>query len=378
MSVGFYERLSAISADTGGEDGMTELVVAALGSFGRYYICWKTRSGEYKQESSGLPAALQRWLFPTDGRTRDFATLQVVLGRGDDFFASDRAGKVENKTPTTSPDRNPSPNPSDSPKPLDRASRRRSRTMSLVGPPAGFRLSQSLSQPIAPISEFPSSSAASSTRSSISSTRSLSSSGTRPSRPPSTYLPAPLALARQERDWKRRPRSIAFGEDDLLPEPPRKARGASPPTRNACCHCGCHGAAPPPPAARRPASRYVDAGMQTDPPPPPSGRDSVPVSPRRKRSFTSDFDDSSSVAETGSSVSRSRRSSAAATDITAPSTYGSPGGNPIVMGEMQNYFRSTGYQLGDALRPQYREPMRYVEVGLVRAWTEVLDRRRTV
>lgn len=28
---------------------MTELVVAALGSFGRYYICWKTQSGEYRQ-----------------------------------------------------------------------------------------------------------------------------------------------------------------------------------------------------------------------------------------------------------------------------------------------------------------------------------------
>lgn len=49
MSTGFYERLSAISTDSSDGDGMTELVVAALGSFGRYYICWKTRSGEYKQ-----------------------------------------------------------------------------------------------------------------------------------------------------------------------------------------------------------------------------------------------------------------------------------------------------------------------------------------
>lgn len=54
MTGGFYERLSAISADPNDPNGMVDLVVAALGSFGRYYICWKTRSGEYRQGQSLL------------------------------------------------------------------------------------------------------------------------------------------------------------------------------------------------------------------------------------------------------------------------------------------------------------------------------------
>ncbi|KAI0019195.1 hypothetical protein F4780DRAFT_793691 [Xylariomycetidae sp. FL0641] len=83
--------------NTGGDgsEGIAELVVTALGTDGRHYICWKTPSGEFRQQSHGLPPALKDWLFPADGSTRDFATLQVILSGDDAFFrASDKDGSV--------------------------------------------------------------------------------------------------------------------------------------------------------------------------------------------------------------------------------------------------------------------------------------------
>ncbi|KAK0650621.1 hypothetical protein DIS24_g6698 [Lasiodiplodia hormozganensis] len=456
MSGGFYERLSAISSDPSSPDSMTELVVAALGSFGRYYICWKTRSGEYRQESSGLPAPLQEWLFPSEEgqqRTRDFATLQVVLGHGDDFFAADRDGKIERKAASSSaastPDRTASPQPNNdrqylspspmSNRPLDRAARRRSRTMSLIGPPASsFRLSQAVS----PISEFPGdpSRGGHGARGSSISMSSIGSAGQRLSGSGVKAVARPLAVARTNADWRTRPRTIALGEEQLrIPEGglrareqvPLRARGASSPPQPppgmgrgevggwggggggggaACCQCGCHATAqtpsssaaamqtttgvreqrpsyatasvqakvepadPPPPPPR---PKYVDTAVQTDPP--PRVRRSPSSSSRKRHSVTSSYSDtgtfpSSNYSSYLSSTS-SRRSSAAATDITTPSTYegGAPSGNPVLMGKMQDYFRSTGYQLGDALRPTqygvgYGVGYGGIETGWFSAW----------
>lgn len=357
-------------------------------------------------ESSGLPPPLHEWLFPATGQTRDFPTLQVVLGHGDDFFASDARGKLERKAAPT-PERTSSPSPNDTPNPaLDRASRRRSRTMSMVGPPASFRLS------VSPISEgIP---------------KTTSNTTTRPTSNPSSslFVPAPLTRVRTERDWKRRPRSIAFGEEDYIPglQAPllrrRSSRGRtspSPPPQTAttCCACGCHASkptAPPkapayatsavqtPPSEERvkqPRTSYVSTTVQTDPPPSPpprrrrsssrrqvlSKRASV-ASASSSSSTTSDYDEDDGA----STASRSRRSSAAATDITTPSTCGKVAvppvkGNPVVMGQMQSYFRSSGYQLGDALRPVGGGGAGgggFGEGRMMGAWWEVLDRRRTV
>lgn len=357
-------------------------------------------------ESSGLPPPLHEWLFPATGQTRDFPTLQVVLGHGDDFFASDARGKLERKAAPT-PERTSSPSPNDTPNPaLDRASRRRSRTMSMVGPPASFRLS------VSPISEgIP---------------KTTSNTTTRPTSNPSSslFVPAPLTRVRTERDWKRRPRSIAFGEEDYIPglQAPllrrRSSRGRtspSPPPQTAttCCACGCHASkptAPPkapayatsavqtPPSEERvkqPRTSYVSTAVQTDPPPSPpprrrrsssrrqvlSKRASV-ASASSSSSTTSDYDEDDGA----STASRSRRSSAAATDITTPSTCGKVAvppvkGNPVVMGQMQSYFRSSGYQLGDALRPVGGGGAGgggFGEGRMMGAWWEVLDRRRTV
>lgn len=335
----------------------------------------------------------------------------MVLGRGDDFFASDSTGKVENKAAAgeqlhhhrqPSLDRNTTTSPTDdSPtiKPIDRASRRRSRTISMIGPPSAFRLN---TQSISPIIESHSPTTADSTAA-------TPAKPTTTPRPPSTsssssasLSAAPLLFTRHHRDWKRRPRSIAFGEGDnhaldRSPPPPRKPRGATPTSNpsGACRHCNCHASPPPPPPPSKPPT-YVDASMQTDPPPPP------PRGRKRYHYYSDDdedaeYDDDENSSSAPSLSSRSRRSSgsgsAAATDITTPSTHGVQGaGNPVVMGKMQSYFRSTGYQLGDALRPSWGlgqglglglmvgqgEDRVEVPGQLRRAWSEVLDRRRTV
>ncbi|KIW62338.1 hypothetical protein PV04_10519 [Phialophora macrospora] len=70
------------------------ILVYAFGAFDRYYICWQDRNGAYRQERHGLPPALDRWLFPPDGPTRDLATLQVSLGPNDEFFAFDQYERI--------------------------------------------------------------------------------------------------------------------------------------------------------------------------------------------------------------------------------------------------------------------------------------------
>lgn len=71
-----------------------------------------------------LPPALSEWLWPPDGTVRDFQTLQVVFGRGNEYFASDKNGKLEFKEPEK---KEPPPEEQMDSKP----SLRRTRTMSV-------------------------------------------------------------------------------------------------------------------------------------------------------------------------------------------------------------------------------------------------------
>ncbi len=45
-------------------------------------------------ERHGLPPALDEWLFPPDGSSRDLTTLQVSLGHNDEFFAFDKYDRI--------------------------------------------------------------------------------------------------------------------------------------------------------------------------------------------------------------------------------------------------------------------------------------------
>ncbi|KAF2460438.1 hypothetical protein BDY21DRAFT_268556, partial [Lineolata rhizophorae] len=98
-SIRLYKRLDALSSNPNDPECVDEVLVVAFGAFEKYYICWRNRAGQYRQDGYGLPERLRSWLFPVDGPPRDYATLQVVFGRGDEFFASDRNGKIENKDP---------------------------------------------------------------------------------------------------------------------------------------------------------------------------------------------------------------------------------------------------------------------------------------
>ncbi|RYP50605.1 hypothetical protein DL768_003887 [Monosporascus sp. mg162] len=90
--------LQSISDSSAESEGIAELVVTAIGTGGRHYLCWKTPSGSYRQHCHGLPSALEGWLFPADGSTRDFETLQVILSGEDAFWASDKHGEIKSET----------------------------------------------------------------------------------------------------------------------------------------------------------------------------------------------------------------------------------------------------------------------------------------
>ncbi|RDL32659.1 uncharacterized protein BP5553_09115 [Venustampulla echinocandica] len=73
------------------------IICVAFGAFDRYYMAWEDKDGQFHQESHKLPEKLHTWLFPPDGSTRNFETLQVSLGSNDEFFASDKFEKISSR-----------------------------------------------------------------------------------------------------------------------------------------------------------------------------------------------------------------------------------------------------------------------------------------
>jgi hypothetical protein len=53
-STRLYTRLGEIPEDPNDPNSLAELLVCAFGAFERYYVCWKTQAGEYKQGKSKL------------------------------------------------------------------------------------------------------------------------------------------------------------------------------------------------------------------------------------------------------------------------------------------------------------------------------------
>ncbi|KAH8594082.1 hypothetical protein B0O99DRAFT_688110 [Bisporella sp. PMI_857] len=79
-----------------------EIICVAFGAFDRFYIGWEDLTGIYHQERQNLPEKLEKWLFSSTGETRHIPTLQVSFGSQDEFYASDRDGKLSNRE-TASP-----------------------------------------------------------------------------------------------------------------------------------------------------------------------------------------------------------------------------------------------------------------------------------
>ncbi|KAI0457016.1 hypothetical protein F5B21DRAFT_106507 [Xylaria acuta] len=331
----------------GDDEDISELVVTALGTSGTHYICWKTNLGEYKQRSYGLPAQLQEWLFPSDGTTRDFATLQVILLSDNAFWASDKNGEIRNDGPSSL-------------KQLRRALTFHDGSLSSTHQ---RRLSRG--RDFEQNSERPRSSTLPAT---LSRENTITRRQLRPlfshSRTPSLDKPrlgpaVPVAIRRQGRTSPIRPRSIdttLYNELEVLKEQPT-------PRPNAAGDYG-HGrqeesntrqTQPTSAVYNRPS--YVDAGMQTEPEPVP---DVMEHEPQECRCRTQDHN-----SQRDSAVSFGLSSKSVQSGIDTPITRPDSGffesgwvypstvvGNPIVMGRMQDYFRSTTYVLGAALHPQ--------------------------
>jgi hypothetical protein len=315
---------------------------------------------------------LKDWLYPTDGTTRDFATLQVVFGRGEEYFASDKNGKLEYKEPEVK-------KPAEDEEKMDKPALRRARTVSFLRP---------LSDVSTRSETFPTES--------VESKRSSGASSRRASRPPSlsfsrtssaasisSELMEPLSEGQPARthqpsllsQWealeasssafnpsaisaKRSSRSFELPVVDSISEElahaPQQSQQAPQPLPEfkipegymlvpiedaskkspSTCTCGCHET----PLPRKPKPNYTDASMQTD---------NVPSPPRTAlRIDTSAIPQWSS--NTCSAVSQAELSP----------MYDE---NPIFLGRGTSYFSKPGYQLGDSLMSYYQthEPLVY-------------------
>ncbi|KAI0491011.1 hypothetical protein F4859DRAFT_460046 [Xylaria cf. heliscus] len=343
----------------GDDEDIAELVVTALGTSGTHYMCWKTNSGEYRQRSYGLPAQLQEWLFPTDGTTRDFATLQVILLSDNAFWASDKNGEIRNDGPSSL-------------KQLRRAltfhdgnllsthQRRSSR---------GRDIEQNSERPRS--STLPANLSRENTMTGKQ-LRPLFSHGRAESLDKSRLGPAvPVAVRRHGRASGMRPRSIDtsfYRELEVLKEQPTPRPSATLPTPSGLRYnatsdldsgrreeSNMRQGQPTPAVYNRPS--YVDSSMQTEPEPAPD------VAEHEHQECRCLIEDHSSQRDSAVSFGLSSKSSKSGVDtpITRPDSGFFDSGweyphtmvpNPIVMGRMQDYFRSTTYVLGAALHPQ--------------------------
>ncbi|KAI1311517.1 hypothetical protein F5Y03DRAFT_308864 [Xylaria venustula] len=341
------------------DEEVAELVVTALGTSGTHYICWKTSLGEYRQRSQGLPTKLQQWLFPSDGTTRDFATLQVILLGDDAFRASDKNGEIRNDD-------------SGVPKQL-----RRALTFNGSSPPFTQHRRLSRGRDLEQDLERPRSSTLPANLSQENTTRRqlipLLSHSRAPSLDKQRLGPSvPVAFRRQGRTSPIRPRSIDTtsipGELEVLreqPTPRSSVQGSSSlqSRRSGPVYSGYVRRDEIETGQTRPTSlvyhrpNYVDSATQTDPDPAPNHE---PKGCKcKERDYNTQRDSAVSLSLSSHAYSNSRRPSFD-TIVTRPdsgifeSSWDSPAidTNPIMMGRMQAYFRSTNYVLGAALHPQ--------------------------
>ncbi|KAF2739757.1 hypothetical protein EJ04DRAFT_559659 [Polyplosphaeria fusca] len=333
-----YERLDQIPQDPSDPESLEDLVVCAFGAFERYYVCWRNRGGEYKQDGYDLPQSLQEWLFPPDGSTRDLATLQVVFGRGEEFFASDKDGKLECKEPEA---KKPDPLPIEPGDRFDKPNLRRSRTTSFIR-----RSSDLSSRPLSVDYTAPESVNQSGATGLGAQHRSRSN----PTlvRPASDPTPAAFDSASQSpiqaptsapstsipSRRKSRPLSMSFSLN-MFPKivegkplsPSSIASDWTQATKDTeCCTCTSHRTSLPP-------STYVDASIQTEPDsgPPTALR----VGPSSDTSPFPSYNYDYGFAET------------------EPTQFQAPVAVPMFMGRMMDYFHNPGYRLGDSLQSMY-------------------------
>ncbi|KAH6651757.1 hypothetical protein BKA67DRAFT_571839 [Truncatella angustata] len=346
------QRLEELSRDPSDPNGIAELVVTALGTAGSYYICWKTRSGQYKQgmssavtimsfangtppDSHGLPIELREWLCPTDGPTRDFDSLQVILGPGDgDFVASDCFRSYDSNTRSRPLSMMVSP----ADLPGDVRQRRSATVGSLEYPGTNRRTSLIYEEP---------------------------SSTPERSREDVPRLASFVSIAARVNRFRRRPLSMyhtgtqpLVNPDGLQEEQPKEPghSDVNSKSREGLNRLPLYRSAESEPqgdAAQKPVSSYVNAGVQTDSPPSPPPMQTTFHEYQHHR-HTRDSSSASSTSSVFTSYSEtSTRRSSIVEDHNTKSTFRQSYNyhpNPVLMGRMQDYFRASGYRLGDALQ----------------------------
>jgi hypothetical protein len=294
-----------------------------------------------------LPSALKDWLYPTNGKTRDFATLQVVFGRGEEYFASDKDGKMEFKEPEVKKS-------TEEEKEIDRPALRRARTVSFLRPLSDISTRSDESV------ESRRSSAASSRRASrppslsFSRTSSMSSDlmDDRPYQPSSlsqwevlaadtvTLNPNPLPSKRNSRSFE--PAIVESISEELSHTPAKDITHARPQQTSSStidfkvpegymlvpildpsntpspCTCNCH----------TPNPEYATTSTQTD---------NTPSPPRTALRIDT------------AATSRWSSNSWSAVPQTDSPMYNDYVENPISLARPVSYFAKPGYQLGDSL-----------------------------
>lgn len=60
-STRLYKRLGEIPEDPNDPDSLDDLIVCAFGAFERYYVCWKTKGGEFKQGAHTQCSMRTKW-----------------------------------------------------------------------------------------------------------------------------------------------------------------------------------------------------------------------------------------------------------------------------------------------------------------------------
>lgn len=59
-STRLYRRLAEIPEDPEDPESLDDLIVCAFGAFERYFVCWKTKGGVYKQGELDVPVSRGR------------------------------------------------------------------------------------------------------------------------------------------------------------------------------------------------------------------------------------------------------------------------------------------------------------------------------
>ncbi|KAL1641558.1 hypothetical protein SLS61_010073 [Didymella pomorum] len=359
-STRLYARLAEIPETPSDPESLDDLIVCAFGAFERYYLCWKTKGGEFRQDGYDLPPALNDWLNPTDGTMRDWTSLQVVFGRGEEYFASDKKGKLEFKEPEVK-----KLTEEDEKEKVDRQALRRSRTVSFLRPLSQTSNRADFSLPDAPTTNMRTSSI-SSQRASRPPSLSYSTAGSEASIAPSfesQFLENALAgtfplssrlastgklsMSTPESSNTRpltseivangRADSVAFTQSassqptgiPSIPEENTERFAVKKTTTSESCTCGCHD----PPLRQTKRSTYTNASIQTD------SVSSPPPTSLRVDTFSA-------------SAWGSHNFGAVSRDVRTP-VFDNFGAAPFSMGRMTKYFSKPGYQLGDSLSRGY-------------------------